>query len=299
MHAATRKLSLIAVSLLLSACGGGGGGGGGVVPPTFTSWSAIQPDSTVVIGGLSSEASYTFNADGLTGISNPSAVSTAFTATVSYDDAGDLTRLALTSPATTVGFNLNDGDLIAEAPDFIAASNSEFTEMALMANPETRGWDYQSYGVWQTVTNTLPGSGTVGVFSVGAPTAGAAIPQTGGATFTGDAVGLYVDATGTDYFTHANLTVNADFLDRELVFNTTGTIDYDTLGSLSNLNLSGTLTYLPGTNRFSGLVTSTGGLAGESTGQFYGPSAQELGGVFFLKGNGLETFGGAYGARQP
>lgn len=297
MGAVKTKFSLVTLSLILSACGGGGGGGGGTLP-TFTSWSAIQPDSTVVISGLSSEASYTFDAGGLTGISNPSAVPDAFTATASYDEAGDLTKLVLKSPTSTVGFNLNDGDLIAEAPDYIAAINSEVTEVALMANPGTRGWDYQSYGVWQTFTNTLPGSGTVGVFSAGAPTAGTAIPQSGGATFTGDALGLYVDAAGQDYLTSANLTVNADFLNRELGFNTTDTIDYNTLGSLSNLNLSGTLTYLPGTNSFSGPVTSAGGLSGGSTGQFYGPGAEELGGVFFLKGAGLETFGGAYGARR-
>jgi hypothetical protein len=45
-------------------------------------------------------------------------------------------------------------------------------------------------------------------------------------------------------------------------------------------------------------VTSAGGLTGNSTGQFYGPNAEELGGVFLLQGSGVETYAGAYGAKQ-
>jgi hypothetical protein len=48
-----------------------------------------------------------------------------------------------------------------------------------------------------------------------------------------------------------------------------------------------------------GTLTTSGGLSGNSTGQFYGPNAEELGGVFFLKaGSGVESYRGAYGAKQ-
>jgi hypothetical protein len=40
-------------------------------------------------------------------------------------------------------------------------------------------------------------------------------------------------------------------------------------------------------------------MSGTSNGQFYGPAAQELGGVFALKSaTTVETFVGAYGAKR-
>ena len=50
------------IVFILSACAGGGGGGGGssaggVTVTPFTSWSAIQPNSTVVATSLSAECS--------------------------------------------------------------------------------------------------------------------------------------------------------------------------------------------------------------------------------------------------
>jgi len=60
------------------------------------------------------------------------------------------------------------------------------------------------------------------------------------------------------------------------------------------------LSYTAGTNSFAGDVTNGGSLSGTSTGRFYGPSAEELGGVFILQaGSGIpETYGGAYGAKK-
>lgn len=37
---------------------------------------------------------------------------------------------------------------------------------------------------------------------------------------------------------------------------------------------------------------------GMSSGQFYGPNAQELGGAFSLSGPDLESYAGAYGAKR-
>jgi hypothetical protein len=39
-------------------------------------------------------------------------------------------------------------------------------------------------------------------------------------------------------------------------------------------------------------------MTGSSFGQFYGPNAEELGGVFRLEGAGEETYIGGYGAKQ-
>jgi hypothetical protein len=134
--------------------------------------------------------------------------------------------------------------------------------------------------------------------------AGTAIPGSGSAIFTGYATGSYVsgvDGTGTTAL--AELTVGVNFVDRTLDFSTTNTqtsTDWVNVAFTPNgsLDLTGELIYAAGTNSFSGPVISAGGLAGTSTGQFYGPNAEELGGVFFLKGAGVETYAGAYGAAR-
>jgi hypothetical protein len=75
------------------------------------------------------------------------------------------------------------------------------------------------------------------------------------------------------------------------------------LANPSILNIGGVLTYAGGANDFSGPVSSfhvTGSsptLSGSARGQFYGPSANEIGGTFALKGVGLEGYLGAFGAK--
>ena len=87
---------------------------------------------------------------------------------------------------------------------------------------------------------------------------------------------------------------------------TYGTEKLDTSGTTgvkvadSTLDMTGSLSYAANSNSFKGIVATTGGLTGTSTGQFYGPNAEELGGVFSLKGTGTskENYAGAYGAKQ-
>lgn len=64
--------------------------------------------------------------------------------------------------------------------------------------------------------------------------------------------------------------------------------------------LSGRLSYAPGSNTLSGTLTSASGtMSGASNGQFYGPKAKELGGVFVVKSpSTVETFTGACGAKR-
>lgn len=114
--------------------------------------------------------------------------------------------------------------------------------------------------------------------------------------------GIYVDATGNDFVATSALTVSADFSARTLGFSSTGTVkspDLSTTSAASNLNLTGTLAYAAGTNSFAGTLTNGSTLSGTSTGRFYGPNAEELGGAFILKASsGIETYGGAYGAKR-
>lgn len=305
MQTKSKSISLVTISLLLSACGGGGGGGGTVPTtppsPTFTSWSAVQPNSTVTVNGLSFEVNTTVdpNTGLVTNVVTPSAVSVSSSITSTFDANGLLTRVDVTTPTTSLSFNEAAGDFIIDvSPDVVGAATSTGTAAALFANPFGLGWNYQTFGVWGKQTGV--NSGTDGAMSVGAPTPGSSIPTIGSATFTGSAGGEYVSASGESYLTVADLTVNANFATRALnltTMNTQITQDLSTFTAYSGLNLSGNLSYAAGTNRFEGSVSSSNGLTGNSTGQFYGPNAQELGGVFFLEAaSGIETYGGAYGA---
>ena len=181
---------------------------------------------------------------------------------------------------------------------FTSAANS----IAIVANPYVAGWDYQSFGVWNT---QAPGGdgGTIGAHSFGAATPASAVPLSGSATFAGKLGGLYISPAGEGSTAAADVTVNADFSARSLGFASSNTVTMRNLATAMpapNLNLSGTLNYASGSNTFSGTLTSAGGtMSGTSNGQFYGPKAEELGGVFAVKSpTTVETFTGAYGAKR-
>jgi hypothetical protein len=162
------------------------------------------------------------------------------------------------------------------------------------------GWSYQSFGLWDSYGVD---GGSAGSRTFGAVTRASAVPTSGAASFTGKLAGLYVSPAGQGSMAAANVTLNADFSNRSLTFSSTGTQltrNLSTATAAPNLDLRGTLAYSPATNRFTGTLTNAGGtMSGASTGRFYGPAAQELGGVFTVKAPaGVETFTGAYGAKR-
>jgi hypothetical protein len=281
-----KGFSVLAV-LILSACGGGGS-------ESATPLSSWTPTSTVIANGLGQEGSYTFDptTKKISNIIAPPPGVANYSTLLTFD-VGVLTGLTLTTPTKSLSFA--SYEIRNVSTEIIGAANS--TSTTLLSDPMSHGWDYQSFGVWKPAWIT---QGTFGTFSVGAPTAGSAIPGTGNANFTGKVIGSYVSGTGVGNAVLANLTVNVDFSSQSLAFNTTSTLtslDWKTFTQNDGLNLSGNLSYSPGTNGFTGDLSTVSGLAGQSSGQFYGPAAEELGGVFFLQGNG-ETYTGAYGAKD-
>ena len=204
---------------------------------------------------------------------------------------------------TTLSANGQPG--IDVSKRFLASgySQSSFTTLPVsginvVGNPYALGWDYQSFGVWDQ-ENT---SGSVSGMSFGNLTPGSAIPTTGTATFNGKLGGLYMSPAGVGSVASADLKVDANFSARSLSFASTGTMttrDFASATAMPGLNLSGTLTYSTGTNSFSGALRSASGMSGTSKGRFYGPGAQELGGVFAVRSSStVETFTGAYGAKR-
>lgn len=299
-----KSIVLCSVVLFLLGCGGGGGGGGGGsrVTQPFVKWSAVAPPTTIDVSGISQDGTYTAPAPAYKVTSfTDKGVSTSSLATLTYRADGSIEKISITTPTTSVAWDAAAGDTIAtEATGTIMSMfNSAGTNFGMTIVPSKLGWEYQTFGVWLTGYNI--GSGTIGAISVGVPTTGSAIPIGGTAIFTGPTLGFYVDATGLGYYAVSNISLNTNFLNRQLNLSTTGTqkISMATGASstATNLNMTGLLTYSPSVNLFSGTVTATG-LAGTSTGRFYGPNAEELGGVFKLSGAGVEAYAGAYGAKR-
>jgi hypothetical protein len=315
----------VAASLILTACGGGGGGSGSATgpaassttavaastPPSFTAWSAVAPNSTTTIQGSSAEGTYTANiaTNTITGVGTLTAFAPTTTATFTTNSSGTTTALSFTSAnGTSASFNAANGDLfgyLIANPNVRAVVSSNGQNYLLIASATAFGWDYQTFGTWTTGAGT--GSGTAGMFSVGALTSGASIPTTGTGTYTGAAGGRYVDSAGVPYFTSANMTAGVDFAARTVAFSTTSTQTSTNLSSFSansNLNMSGALSYSAGTNQITGTVASVGGgvgnasMTGTVTANFYGPAAQEIGGGYSLRGAANTLLSGSFGGKR-
>jgi hypothetical protein len=169
------------------------------------------------------------------------------------------------------------------------------TSMQVAPAAAALGHQYQSFGVWNERVDAFRGQITV--WSQGQPTPAQGIPASGSATFEGRLSGAYVSANGVGGTAASDLKVSADFGARSLGFASSGT----TVNGVAapNLDLRGTLSYAPGQGRFAGSVANaSGSLRGSTNGQFYGPRAEELGGVFAATGAGAERFVGAYGAKR-
>jgi heat shock protein HslJ len=296
------------VSATLTACGGGGGGGSvlqgpgagpaGFGPETpFTSFSATKPNTTAVMTGMSQTGSGTASAFKLDTIN-----STNSTARVGYDSAGNPTALSLSAPSSSVSFpsvNIRTDEKTGRRTAFAALdSNSN----GVMVDPSYFGWNYQSFGIW--MRDPSAASFQAGVMSAGAVTPGSAVPTMGSATFTGQAGGYYFDGAGGRFSTDAQMRAEANFQTRNIDFRTFGTLASTPTNppqrtARPELDLSGNLSYAAGANQFSGNVsTANNALSGTASGRFYGPNAQEIGGVYGLSGSSGQRMMGAFGGKQ-
>ncbi len=274
------KLYFIVVLLLTSAlvgCGGGGGGsssggssggggdsggsggGGSTIVRNFTSWSDVEPDSEYTLSGISAETSQ-----------ENILISDEATLNFTTDSNAELDTLVIKTPKSTASYSTADGDNI----------NIETGT----GNP----WDYQTFGIW------MKEGPVIGAISAGAPTSVNAVPTTGTATYTGNSTGIYNDSNDL-YQTVSGLNVDADFANRTLDFKTSGTVNMTDNVSMSELDMDGTLNI--NANKFTGSVSTKSGLTGDATGQFYGPAAEELGGVFATS-NGNKSYIGAFGGSK-
>ena len=303
-----KKIALLSLPIiaLLSGCGGGGGGGSSLTQITFSDWDSITKPSQVNLEGLSVDFSYTAGSKVST-ITNKGVDSTT-TASVNYRTNDTISKVSFTSQNGTVTFNEDGTDTIGDTGTTLYGYNQAGSNFLLAANPlnSSVDWNYQTFGIWETGRGT--GSGTAGGISVGAATDGSSIPTSGTATYSGYIGGVLVDYDGDDFITRGRVSLGADFTNRTLTFATTST-DYispvastPTWRSDSNLNISnatGTkLSWSAATNSFTGNVVDGNSLSGTVTGKFYGPAAEEVGGIYNISGSGLNRHAGAFGAKR-
>jgi hypothetical protein len=294
---------------LLTACGGGGGGGGGGTSATlqyFKRISAVTVPGTVRATGVSVESTYTANSSAVTSVSTP-VDSTNSSVDLTYNSSGLLNKIVITTPTSTKTLDsaagAQFGTLIGSSGVIGAAQSANLQDFAAYPyQPSSLGWDYQTFGIWETGRGT--GSGTAGAISVGATTSSASMPTTGTATYSGYSGGAYVNSSGADFLTRSTVTMSTDFANRTIAFSTGSTVRVSTSALTtpindSNLNLSGNLSWSAGSSAFNGTISTTGGMTTVVNGNFYGPSAVEAGGVFYGRAaTGVESYIGAFGANR-
>jgi len=189
-------------------------------------------------------------------------------------------------------------------------------------DPAAAGLQYSTLGLWsKEKSSDDPGISNVfvgGAFSLGVLTRGVDIPTTGSATYRGPLVGRYADGANT-YLVGADAAASANFGIRQVSLSTTSTQIARELGggaldtpvAESRLNLTGVLTYAPGTNQLAGTVFTQAApagfnMSGSAQGAFYGPPASgttpaapaELGGTLSMSDGASRQLQGAFALKR-
>ncbi|WP_052122330.1 transferrin-binding protein-like solute binding protein [Chelonobacter oris] len=167
-------------------------------------------------------------------------------------------------------------------------------------DPAVADWNYQTYGSFKATGNIEADA----VYqSIGDQTPVASLPTQGQGEYKGISSGTKHRSNGTDLIT-ADVTVKADFGKRELEFKTDNTkvyqFDKNEGTEKADLDLSGTAKWHSASNNFKGEIkTADQKMTGQVDGRFYGPNADEIGGVFGVSNSDKsENYLGGFGARR-
>lgn len=176
----------------------------------------------------------------------------------------------------------------------------------LLPNAGTNPFNWASYGIWSTLTIESPSGDELfdgGALSFGVLTPLSSMPKTGTANYTiGFMNGLYVDGSRDNFSLSgaANMTVNFNTRAITGQFSSINAVPLGAPGPVTAfgaIDFSATLS----ANNFSGNATSSGtgqSLNGPLQGSFYGPTAQEAGGTYFITGGDEHAVGG-FAVRKP
>ena len=297
-----KYLPICAAAFFLAACSGGSSSSSPTTaspsaPTTielFTAWSATTANVPVAMTDGSSSS--------IDLLGNISQSDSSGSATFTRDVNNSYTVI---SPTASVGnsaiFSAALGDTLQSSFSYADTTtlNKAQTTIGLFANPSTFPFDYQTYGIWGSYGIA---TGDSFALSDGSASPTSAIPATGGLTFTGGSTGYFVDTNKFAYLTNATMVGTLSFNNRTIIFTTTNTVIQGALNgnvnANTNLNMTGVITYIAGTNNFIGTVTTTSGMTGKINGKFYGPGVNEIGGTYAVYGAGIGTLVGSFGGKR-
>lgn len=296
------------VALSLSGCGGGSSAGpvtsvsGGYTPAVGTTLTQVRGTEleTVSVTGSTFTHDATGNNTTLETLTNGVRLTTPDGDTVDFLNSAADTSSGYTSWDQTVsagGTHTVLAELHGDESAFGASSGK---------------LQYSAFGEWEEYDNTVSPTvlTSVGVFSTGDKTAGADMPTTGTATYTGLTKGV-ADVSGTNYFITGNAQLTADFAANTISGGLTGLNAVDpgtstTVGSVNDVDFTaGTIT---GTT-FAGTAAASAtagavdisGTTGTFGGQFYGTgtaAAAEAGGTYQISNGTGTTIIGSFGTAK-
>ena len=280
----------VAAMLTVSGCLGGSSGG----TSDFTSVSEIDGNGTTVISGRSVDTP--FVGSPVLGTANPGTPNAQSSAELRLEFANDEIVGARFAAGGRTLVDADSQDDITVADGIIAGEGSDGAFIIL--DPEAVGFEYQSFGVWFEGDGLTSSGGRVGVLTVGSRTPGGDLPSGGPATYTGGSIGWVALPGEALKSAGAEVTLTTEDY-RTVVFKTQNTFVDDILTDQSvfdaRLNLDGELRVTG--SGFSGVVTSDL-TSGNLNGTFYGPNAEEAGGLFVTTGSDGAFYKGSFGATR-
>jgi hypothetical protein len=285
-------VSLVSV-LLVAGCGGGGGGGDGSNATAFSGFSNVPANGVTRIEGQAVTTAYVV--DPVTGdievvsVTGPSD-STALWTT----EGGDTVALRVSAPGSGISVDARNGGTVDVNPQGVVLfQTADGRDFGVVVNEASAGFEYQTFGTWVTGYGTR--SGTAGSGSYGLRTTPSQMPAGTSATYRGASVGQARLADGQPYITTSEVTVSTDFATARISSTNTQAVNLNTAARrpASELDFIGR-----GAISGSGFTApvSGSGVSGTANGQFYGPTASEVGGTFQTSGPGGVEYGGAFGA---
>ncbi|HUP67555.1 MAG TPA: transferrin-binding protein-like solute binding protein [Sphingomicrobium sp.] len=242
--------------------------------------------ATTKIPGMQSTIQYSKTSTAASGFGNY----TRATSQVIYDSATDTYTLRDTGSLTTTS---------SFGPANISGSNANFTTYTKTSGSTTEtlrllkagapliSLTYVDYGRWRratTASGTTSVNDTYVVFGTKSP---ASAVTSGTASYATVVDGTFVNKTGS-YAVSGTGTFGADFTAGTITYSTTASATPETSGTAFSFGtMSGTGSIASASASFKGTGAANGsGYAMDVAGNFYGPGADEIGGLFHIKGNG-------------
>jgi hypothetical protein len=278
-------------SAFLSGCGGST-----AIVPTVETIADATYGQQYEFDAISQISSYTRNApdwendwdDNVTSLTSYQSSTTSTELTIGTESNGAINYVRIEDNHTGVDVEISGANEFQRIPGggltlALDNDNPAGDEVDLII-VSPANFEYQKFGGWQA-ENISGNSGDAGVFSVGMSTPVSGIPTSGTATYSGEAFGWLIDDSGENDNLHALFNATANFSNRTLAMSTTNSaVDFGEQPAPQH-NITGTLSYASDSGVFSGDVSNNSGHNGSATGKFYGPNAEEIGGVISIQGN--------------